>query len=116
MALRECEMCGGEFNAERRTAKFCSDRCRYRKNSRAGKRQRIPNDLRFHVLYRDGFACRYCGLRPPKKELKVDHLVPIAEGGSPMAVANMVTACGDCNDGKRDMVIDPRLVPPPAED
>lgn len=100
-----CEMCGIEFEADRSTARFCSSRCRYRKNSRAGKRQRIPNDLRFHVLSRDKFRCVYCGASPDQKELKVDHLVPIAAGGAPMDPKNMVAACADCNDGKRDQVL-----------
>lgn len=98
-------MCGQEFYADRATAKYCSDRCRYRKHSRAGKRQRIPNDLRFHVLHRDKFRCVYCGATPGEKELKVDHLVSLAEGGAPMDPTNMVTACNPCNDGKRDMAL-----------
>ena len=112
MPVTNCEMCGVEFTADRSTAKFCSDKCRYRKSSRAGKRQRIPNDLRFHVLHRVGFRCRYCGATPDQKELRVDHLVPIEAGGSPMAIANMVTACNPCNDGKRDLVL--TQLPPDA--
>lgn len=109
--IRNCDSCGQEYEAQRSTSKFCSDDCRYRKNSRASKRRRIPNDIRYRILRRDGFRCRYCGAEPARKELRVDHVVPIAAGGAPLALANLVTACYECNDGKRDTVIDPTEVP-----
>lgn len=57
--------------------------------------------LRFAVLERDGFACHYCGRKPPTVELLVDHVVPVADGGS-NDIDNLVAACQECNSGKSD--------------
>jgi len=64
-------------------------------------RDRIPAQLRFRILQRDGFRCRYCG-RPgdaPGVVLHVDHLVPLAGGGAG-SEDNLRTAGEDCNLGK----------------
>lgn len=55
--------------------------------------------LRFAVLNRDGFTCRYCGKTANDRELHVDHVVPRAAGGS-SEIENLVTACIKCNSGK----------------
>lgn len=55
--------------------------------------------LRFLILERDEFTCRYCGRKAPDVELHVDHAVSIADGG-PDAYENLVTACQECNLGK----------------
>jgi 5-methylcytosine-specific restriction endonuclease McrA len=60
--------------------------------------------LRFAILERDAFACRYCGRKPPEVELEVDHLVPRSAGGTDDP-SNLVTACFDCNRGKKDRQI-----------
>jgi hypothetical protein len=57
--------------------------------------------LRFSILHRDGFTCRYCGAAAPDVKLQVDHVHPIARGGVDDP-ANLVTACEACNQGKRD--------------
>jgi len=57
--------------------------------------------MRFRVLARDGFRCRYCGASPDESELHVDHWVPLAMGGAD-DFDNFVTACADCNLGKGD--------------
>jgi hypothetical protein len=63
------------------------------------KRNGIPNATRFRILKRDGYACRYCGRRPPAVTLEVDHAESAVDGGSNVDV-NLVTACVDCNNGK----------------
>ena len=55
--------------------------------------------LRFHVLQRDGFTCRYCGRHAPDVQLHVDHVVPRSQGGRDDPT-NLVAACKDCNLGK----------------
>lgn len=55
--------------------------------------------LRFLVLQRDGFTCRYCGARAPDVQLHVDHVVARKLGGS-NDLRNLATACRDCNLGK----------------
>lgn len=56
---------------------------------------------RFAVLHRDGFTCSYCGRRPPRVVLHVDHIEPRAKGGSDDE-DNLLAACIDCNQGKSD--------------
>lgn len=63
--------------------------------------------LRVAVLQRDGYACIYCGRRPPEVTLEADHVVARANGGADVAW-NLVASCRDCNAGKSD-----RLVPLP---
>lgn len=60
--------------------------------------------IRFQVLQRDGFTCRYCGGRPPAVKLHVDHIVPRAQGGSD-DTENLIAACNVCNQGKAARVI-----------
>jgi hypothetical protein len=55
--------------------------------------------VRFDVFKRDGFTCGYCGRTPPTVTLEVDHIIPVAEGGTDDP-ENLVTACWDCNRGK----------------
>lgn len=59
---------------------------------------------RFDILARDDFTCRYCGAKPPLKTLEVDHVIPRSLGGK-ATMDNGVTACGPCNKGKRDKLI-----------
>jgi 5-methylcytosine-specific restriction endonuclease McrA len=56
---------------------------------------------RINVLTRDGFRCQYCGAKKRMSELNYDHVVPRAQGGKTVW-ENIVTACYDCNDAKRD--------------
>ena len=64
-------------------------------------RDPLPAQLRFSVLQRDGFRCRYCGRtsREPGVVLHVDHVVPLAAGGA-TTEDNLLTACEECNLGK----------------
>lgn len=71
-----------------------------------GKRQAISYRLRFDVLKRDGFACRYCGQRAPSVVLHVDHATPVAEGGD-NDEGNLVSSCSACNFGKGASPPDP---------
>lgn len=63
------------------------------------KRKALPKSLRFEVLKRDKFTCQYCGAQAPDVLLEVDHIVPVAEGGSD-DILNLVTSCRNCNRGK----------------
>jgi hypothetical protein len=70
------------------------------------KRIAVSRRLRFFVLHRDGFRCRYCGHGADTVELQVDHVIPVARGGT-NDPENLVASCFDCNSGKRDKVISP---------
>lgn len=64
------------------------------------KRDPLPQSVRFDVLRRDNFSCRYCGKTSGTGvTLHVDHKVAVANGGTNLP-DNLVTACSDCNFGK----------------
>jgi hypothetical protein len=53
------------------------------------------------IYARDGYKCTYCG---SKKDLSVDHIVPVSRGGS-NENDNLVTACRSCNSSKGDKML-----------
>jgi hypothetical protein len=66
----------------------------------------ISLSVRFSILDRDHFTCRFCGRRAPETELEVDHIHPRSKGGSDEP-ANLVATCRNCNQGKSDRVLTP---------
>lgn len=64
-------------------------------------RKPIPKSVRFEVFKRDKFTCQYCGAAAPDVILEVDHIRPVAKGGT-NDILNLVTACRSCNRGKTD--------------
>lgn len=69
----------------------------------------VSKRLRFEILRRDNHACRYCGGVAPDVTLTVDHVIPVALGGSDDP-SNLVAACRDCNAGKSSVAADEALV------
>jgi hypothetical protein len=69
------------------------------------KRKGISQKIRFEVFKRDKFRCVYCGASAPDVLLQIDHIDPVAGGGS-NNILNLVTACFDCNNGKSDRKLD----------
>jgi hypothetical protein len=69
----------------------------------------ISRRLRFEVLRRDGYTCRYCGAKAPDVVLTVDHVIPVTLGGGDDP-RNLVAACQDCNAGKSSVPIDAPVV------
>jgi len=51
---------------------------------------------RVNVFTRDKYTCQYCGVRPPRSELNLDHVVPRSLGGR-TTWENVVCSCVDCN-------------------
>ena len=47
--------------------------------------------------------CHYCGRPTPAKALTMDHIVPIARGGS-SSKGNVVPACKVCNNAKQQLL------------
>jgi hypothetical protein len=68
-------------------------------------RKALSEKTRFEVFKRDGFKCSYCGRSAPEVLLHVDHIEPVAKGGT-NDIFNLVTACADCNAGKSDRPLD----------
>jgi hypothetical protein len=75
----------------------------------------VSKRTRYEVLRRDGHKCRYCGLVAAETELTVDHVLPVALGGSDDP-SNLVAACEDCNQGKASSGPDEPLVADIAAD
>ncbi len=64
-------------------------------------RKALTKKIRFEVFKRDSFTCKYCGAKAPEAVLAVDHIEPVAKGGT-NDVLNLITACQSCNAGKSD--------------
>lgn len=80
-----------------------------------GAKVAVSKRLRYEVLRRDGYKCRYCGKGAPDVEITVDHVIPRALGGSDEPT-NLCAACRTCNDGKTSSSPDAPLVADVADD
>lgn len=69
----------------------------------------VSKRLRYEVLQRDYYRCRYCGRTAPDVKLTIDHLVPVSLGGEDKP-ENLVTACSDCNAGKSSSTVQPGMI------
>ncbi|WP_374457735.1 HNH endonuclease [Nocardioides sp.] len=69
----------------------------------------VSKRTRYEVLRRDNHTCRYCGGKAPDVVLTVDHVTPVALGGTDDP-SNLVAACKDCNAGKSSTTPDAALV------
>jgi len=56
---------------------------------------------RMRIYIRDKYRCQYCGEKKTVPELTLDHIIPRSRGGDNSPV-NVVTACLQCNNRKRD--------------
>jgi 5-methylcytosine-specific restriction endonuclease McrA len=57
---------------------------------------RAYRKARLACLQRDGYVCHYCG----QDATTADHVIPIASGGDPVSLDNMVACCVSCNSRK----------------
>lgn len=69
----------------------------------------VSRRLRFEVLKRDNYTCRYCGAKAPDVALTVDHVIPTTLGGGDDPT-NLVSACEPCNSGKSSVSPESDLV------
>jgi 5-methylcytosine-specific restriction endonuclease McrA len=51
---------------------------------------------RLNIFARDKFTCQYCGVKPPRSSLNLDHVIPRSLGGR-TTWENVVCSCVDCN-------------------
>lgn len=56
----------------------------------------IPNLVKYEVVRRDGFRCRYCGIELDPDSITFDHVIPVSQGGASVA-ENLAIACMPCN-------------------
>jgi hypothetical protein len=75
------------------------------------KRKALSKKIRFEVLKRDKFTCKWCGKSAVQDDvvLEIDHIIPVKEGGD-NHMLNLVTSCFDCNRGKGANKIDDNKV------
>jgi len=102
---RACRHCGGTLSkAMRSDAVFCSERCNSaahglkRGNGRVGPGRRREIE-RAYIISRDQGRCHICGARCRPDEVTLDHLIPLAEGGT-HAPENLRVAHLSCNTSK----------------
>ena len=89
-----------QYAKERELKRFQSEPRNQKK-----RRSSIGAKKRYLVFMRDNFTCVSCGASPhknPNVELQVDHIKPIAKGGT-NDIDNLQTLCSVCNSGKSDI-------------
>ena len=52
-----------------------------------------------NVFYRDQYLCAYCGVKQAKRNLTIDHIFPVVQGGQ-RSWKNLISACRACNEKK----------------
>lgn len=79
----------------------------------ASNKHRLPNwayqkgplynweNVKMYVRHRDNYTCQYCRRKNPD-DLEVDHITPKSRGGTDRP-DNLVAACHNCNEKKRNM-------------
>lgn len=67
---------------------------------------------KLNVFSRDDYTCMYCGIKFPRSELTIDHVVPrsrcrqLGYKGRVNSLDNVVTACFKCNIKKGNYTVD----------
>ena len=56
----------------------------------------ITDSVRDYVFQRDRYHCQSCGISQKETKLQIDHIIPLALGGS-NDLSNLQTLCGPCN-------------------
>lgn len=65
------------------------------------ERKTIDDELRWAILKRDHYTCRYCG--STDGPFHIDHVYPVSKGGE-TSYDNLVTSCPYCNGQKKDRI------------
>ena len=74
------------------------------------RRGRKPRFSKTNLYIRDFYTCQYCFTKLPRKELTLDHVIPISRGGK-TNWENIVASCGTCNIGKGNKIQAPKIKP-----
>lgn len=57
---------------------------------------RVVKFNRRNIYLRDSYTCQYCGRKPAREDLTIDHIIPRSRGGRSVW-ENVVLACMKCN-------------------
>jgi 5-methylcytosine-specific restriction enzyme A len=63
----------------------------------------IPQEVRQYILERNNFRCQGCDASDPKLALQIDHIIPLAKGGT-NDLSNLQVLCQPCNSQKSDRI------------
>jgi hypothetical protein len=72
-------------------------------------RRSIGARVRYDVLRRDNYKCRYCGASTAQGPLYIDHVTPVHLGGTNDRW-NLTASCEPCNLGKGEGMPSPDLI------
>jgi 5-methylcytosine-specific restriction endonuclease McrA len=88
-----CVECGRSLPTHR--TPYCSRRCQWKFHGHY-----FWDSARSYTMLRDRYTCRICGQRKRARELDVDHILEIAEGGAALEYSNLQTVCRTCHRSK----------------
>lgn len=105
-----CPICGLPKSEWKRRTDWtcCSTKCSDEHNKVSIK---YWPTVRSQIIKRDKYTCMHCGWKAPERQYMwendpcfvVDHIIPIACGGSEWSEDNMQTLCPSCNKKKTKM-------------
>jgi len=115
--VKNCAYCNKEFKTSLHVKKFCSEKCSSKSTNNKiinGYYNRLNSSflkLRFELFKRDDFKCQYCGRSPSIDgcKLNIDHILPKSKGGT-NEPKNLITSCFECNQGKKDILLESREI------
>ena len=67
------------------------------------KRRKITHQERWRVYTRDAGACQICGRQLQFEEMTIDHIIPLASGGTNQ-ISNFQCLCNFCNQFKSNFI------------
>ena len=68
------------------------------------RKRRKPRFFKVNLYIRDLYTCQYCDIQLIKKELTLDHVIPLSKGGR-TSWENIVAACMPCNTRKGNKTV-----------
>ena len=63
-------------------------------------RIKITQSVRKYVLQRNNYQCQGCGKQKTEAKLNIDHIIPLATGGT-NDISNLQVLCSRCNQQKK---------------
>ena len=90
---QRCVECGRALPSRR--TPYCSQMCQYQFHGHY-----FWDAARIYVKRRDRYTCQGCGERRRSRDLEVDHILEIAQGGAALEYRNLQTMCRECHAAK----------------
>jgi hypothetical protein len=87
-----------------RCLKEIREKAGYSKRIRRNIRDEVSDRIRWKLLVKHNFRCVACGSDAKETKLHIDHIIPVARGGS-SSEDNLQVLCNRCNFGKMTDVV-----------